>query len=135
MESHKRWRIKILIICPTQLIFHCISINIGRITLRYVCERFFLHVRQCTVSYVPIYNTLSRTEKTGLSDWPTQSSDINIIKNIWSILKTTVSKFNIKSSEDLQNVSLKACNDIPTETINHLYESMPRRLQAVVKVK
>lgn len=70
-----------------------------------------------------------------LSDWPPQSPDINIIENIWSILKTKVSKFKIKSSEDLWNVTLKVWNEIPTKTINDLYESIPRRLKAVVKAK
>ena len=68
-----------------------------------------------------------------LSDWPPQSPDINAIENMWSILKTCVFQFNITSSDDLWNATLKAWNDIPIETIYTLYESIPRRLKAVVK--
>jgi len=70
-----------------------------------------------------------------LSDWPPQSPDVNIIENLWSILKTSVSKFNVKSSDELWNVTFKAWNEIPTETIIRLYDSIPRRLKAVVKAK
>ena len=70
-----------------------------------------------------------------LSDRPPKLHVINIIKNMWSILKTTVLKFNIKSFEDLWNVTVKAWYDIPTETIIHLYLSISRRLKEVVKAK
>ena len=61
---------------------------------------------------------------------PSQSPDTNIIKNMRSILNTTISKFNIKSSKELWNVAVKVGNDISTETINHLYETIPRLLNA-----
>ena len=50
-------------------------------------------------------------------------------------LKTNVSQFNMKSLDDLWNATLKAWNDIPIGTIYNLYESIPRRLKAVLKAK
>ena len=38
--------------------------------------------------------------------------DINVIKNMWSILKTCVFQFNITSSDDLWNATPNAWNDI-----------------------
>ena len=55
-----------------------------------------------------------------LNDLPQQSPDIDVTKNTWSILKTCAFKFNITSSDDLWNATLKAWNDIPIETIYNL---------------
>jgi len=54
---------------------------------------------------------------------------------MWSILKTNVFQFNMTSSDDLWNATVKALNDIHIETIYNLYESIIRRLKAVVKAK
>ena len=47
-----------------------------------------------------------------LSDWP---PDMNVIENMWSILKTNVSQFNMTPSDDIWSSTLKAWNDIPIE--------------------
>ena len=39
------------------------------------------------------------------NDWLPQSYNINVIENMWSILKTCVFQFNITSSDDLWNAS------------------------------
>jgi transposase len=87
------------------------------------------HTSRSTMSY------LENKKICLLSDWPPQSPDINVIENMWSTLKRNVSQFNVTSSDDLWNVTLKAWNDIPIETIYNLYKSIPRRLKAVLKAK
>ena len=66
-----------------------------------------------------------------LSDWPAQSPEINIIENLWAILKKNVAKRNPVTKIDLWKFIKEEWFKIPNETIETLYESIPRRLQAV----
>ena len=66
-----------------------------------------------------------------LLDWPPQSPDINIIENLWAILKKNVAKRNPVTKIDLWKFIKEEWFKIPNETIETLYESIPRRLQAV----
>lgn len=66
-----------------------------------------------------------------LSDWPPQSPDINIIENLWSIIKYKVSKYYTKSAEDLWNVIQKEWLEIDNTTLFKLYDSIPHRLKQI----
>jgi hypothetical protein len=68
-----------------------------------------------------------------LSDWPPQSPDINIIENLWSILKSKVDKRSPKSTSELWKAVEEEFYSIPHSVIINLYDSIPRRLQAVLK--
>ena len=56
-----------------------------------------------------------------LSDWPPHAPNINVIQNMWSIVKTCVFQLNITLSDDLWNATFKAWNDISIETIYNLH--------------
>jgi len=70
-----------------------------------------------------------------LTDWPAQSPDINIIENLWSILKAKVCRTQPKSEGDLWKAIQKEFNDIDPSVIINLYDSLPRRVAAVLKSK
>lgn len=70
-----------------------------------------------------------------LSDWPAQSPDINIIENLWSILKSRVQKHNASSIDDLWRICQIEWEKISVEEISNLYNSIPRRLALVMKAK
>jgi len=92
---------KIFIRCPTRL-----DSTAYQAVLEEGLQDMYVYARSTTL--YPEKKKISL-----LSGWSPQSPDINVIKNIWSILKTCVLQFNITSSDDLWNATLKAWNDIP----------------------
>ena len=67
-------------------------------------------------------------------NWPAQSPDLNIIENLWLVLKRKVKRrvHLITSIEDLKRELLTAWENIPLVFIRSLYESLPRRLRKVL---
>lgn len=70
-----------------------------------------------------------------LSDWPAQSPDMNIIEPLWADLKARVAKCRPANIEALWMISEEQWAMIPTTKIKNLYESIPRRIQDVIKSK
>ena len=70
-----------------------------------------------------------------LSDWPAQSPNLNIIENLWSILKTRVRKRIISNNTDLWEVIKEEFYALDNATIINLYSSIPARLNKVIKAK
>ncbi|GFT40290.1 transposable element Tcb1 transposase [Trichonephila clavipes] len=66
---------------------------------------------------------------------PPQSPDLNVTENLWSQLEKSIHEHAISSKEDLKNVLKEEWTKITVETTKKLVESMPKRLQAVIKVK
>jgi hypothetical protein len=62
---------------------------------------------------------------------------LNIIEPLWSILETRVrSRFPPpKSLKQLEEVFQQEWYKIPLEPVENLYESIPRRIAAVLKAK
>jgi len=69
--------------------------------------------------------------------WPAQSPDINPIENLWVDLNKTLNKYPnpAKGVHELWERVAEEWNKIPPETCQNLIESMPRRIQAVIKAK
>lgn len=69
--------------------------------------------------------------------WPAQSADLNPIEHVWDILKVQIGRREHRptSIHDLWNVVLEEWELIPSEMIQRLYESMPRRVEAVLKAR
>ena len=64
-----------------------------------------------------------------LENWPPNSPDINIIENVWSLLKKRVSQRHPKNIEELWAF----CQErIPLEYIQNLYSSIPDRINKIV---
>ena len=78
---------------------------------------------------------LDKTKICVLSDWPAQSPDLNIIEPLWADLKARVAKCRPTNIEALWKNSEEQWVMIPTFKIKNLYESMPRRIQEVIKNK
>ena len=67
--------------------------------------------------------------------WPAKSPDLNIIGTLWSVLESRVrSRLPPPSSlKQLEDVLHEEWNSISLETIKNLYESIPRRIQAMLQ--
>ena len=68
--------------------------------------------------------------------WPAQSPDINPIEHLWVSLKHALQQLRPpKGVHELWDRVGEEWNKIPPETCQKLIESMPRRIQAVIKAK
>ena len=69
--------------------------------------------------------------------WPAQSPDINIIENIWLYIKRKLQSriHNINSSDELFQHTLQIWQDINLNYVRNLYNSIPRRIQQVIRLK
>ena len=72
-----------------------------------------------------------------LLDWPAQSPDISPIEHQWVHLKRELSKYPTppKGVWEIWERVVEVWTNIPQEVCQNLIESMPRRLEAVIKAK
>lgn len=66
--------------------------------------------------------------------WPPNSPDLNIIKNVWSLLQKRVNRliFNYglpANKEQLADYAYTAWYTIPNALIDNLYKSIPKRIE------
>jgi transposase len=66
-------------------------------------------------------------------EWPSQSPDLNIIENLWEYLDRQIEPKFRKSIKDFKTAIFREWKNIPKELIDKCIESIPRRLQAVIK--
>ena len=70
-------------------------------------------------------------------DWPPQSPDLNPIEHLWMHLKRKLEEYDTEPSgmvELWERVEVE-WNKILRQVCVHLIESMPRRIDAVLKAK
>ncbi len=65
-------------------------------------------------------------------DWPSNSPDLNPIKNIWQIMKNNVEKWMPQNIDKLTRFLVKEWEAIPQETVNNLVVSMKNRCESVL---
>jgi hypothetical protein len=72
-----------------------------------------------------------------LLDWPAQSPDLSPIEHQWVHLKRELAKYPRapRGVWELWERVAEVWNAIPSEVCQNLIESMPRRLEAVIKAK
>ena len=67
-------------------------------------------------------------------NWPAQSSDLNIIENIWRCIKIKLSREidTIENRSDLVNAVTRIWNGLSQTYIRSLYASIPARIRQVM---
>ena len=68
-------------------------------------------------------------------DHPAQSPDLNPNEYLWELLNKQIRKRTITSQDMLRSVLVEEWQKISSEVTRNLVDSMPRRLQAVIKAK
>ena len=72
-----------------------------------------------------------------LLDWPAQSPDLDPIEHLWDYAKKRLKEYLTppKGVWKIWKRVEEVWNNIPPEVCQNLIESMPRRLEAVIKAK
>lgn len=67
-------------------------------------------------------------------EWPENSPDLNPIENLWAIINTKLEERLTTNIFEFQiNIPQIWENDITNEYLNSLYESMPKRVLAIIQ--
>ena len=67
--------------------------------------------------------------------WPANSPDLNVIENLWAIVKRKIRVRKPTTLDQLKQNIASAWEAVSAETCDKLVKSMPRRLQAVIQAK
>jgi hypothetical protein len=65
--------------------------------------------------------------------WPTKSPDLNSIEHLWDELRARPNRPT--SVPDITNALVAELKQIPATMFQHIVESLPRRLEAVIAAK
>jgi transposase len=68
-------------------------------------------------------------------EWPAQSPDLNPIEHVWAHIKKELKKFAIKNKPELVIKIKEIWNNIPKEHIRKIIDSMPQRIEEVIRAK
>ena len=73
----------------------------------------------------------------GFEIWSANSSDLNLIENLWHILRSNIRKrkHQPRNKKELIEALMEEWKKLNIDSVNHLCMSMPRRLQAVIDSK
>jgi DDE superfamily endonuclease len=75
------------------------------------------------------------TNEIKLLEWPSQSPDLNPIEHVWAFMKKKLGKMIIKNKTELIQQVRAVWSSIPREFIRNLIDSMPRRIEEVVRAR
>ena len=87
------------------------------------------HTSKSTIEY------LERNHIIYLSDWPSQSPDLNLIENLWNTLKMKVKNQKPTSIDMLWDMCQMEWSKISTAEITNLYNSIRKSLLVVLICK
>lgn len=68
-----------------------------------------------------------------ITDWPPQSPDLNPIEHVWDWIDRRLHKTQFRNKKELVAEVTKLWESIPSDYLKGLIESMPRRIDTVIK--
>jgi transposase len=80
-------------------------------------------------------NWLNANTPRWMDDWPPYSPDLNVIENLWAIVKRKVYEVEIGNLDQLERRIRKVIKELNVELINSTILSFPKRLKAVIKAR
>ena len=104
--------------------------------------KLFKIFQKCTTGFLIVYSGVllqhtSLHNGVQLLDWPAQSPDLNPIEHLWNEVDRRLKKLPVRISgkEDLWDKIQGIWNEIEVDVCTNLIESMPRRINDVIKAK
>ena len=83
-----------------------------------------------------IVSQFLKSKKIQILDWPGSIPDLNPIENLWTVLKDKISERQPTNAKMLEQALKEVwVQEMTTEYCRSLVESMPKRLEAVIKAK
>ena len=79
-----------------------------------------------------LVNEWFRDNRVSREEWPACSPDINIIENVWGIMKNSLSKQYVRY-ENLDEKIMEVWDSVNVENIKNLYNSIPRRIATCIQ--
>ncbi len=72
-----------------------------------------------------------------LLKWPAQSPDLNPIEHLWDVVEREIRIMDVQPTnlQQLHDAIMSIWTKISEECFQHLVESMPQRIKAVLKAK
>ncbi|PKY25042.1 hypothetical protein RhiirB3_439825 [Rhizophagus irregularis] len=68
-----------------------------------------------------------------ISEWPSNSPDLNLIENLWAIIKSKVEKRMPNNLDDLENFMIEEWENIPENALINFSSSMRRRCELIIE--
>ena len=68
-------------------------------------------------------------------DWPANSPDLNIIEEVWNIMKRRMRSSRPTSLVELKGLIANTWSSIQVQELESLAASMPKRIAAVIRAK
>ena len=79
------------------------------------------------------WNSEHRQRVSLLEDWPGNSPDLNLIENVWSWVQANVDKKGCSTFDEFKQEVRDQFAAVPQSMLTRLYNSMPKRLDEVIK--
>ncbi len=94
------------------------------------------HVTKLKSSQTGLLN-VTMSSLVSLLIWPPQSTDLNPIEHLWEVEEREIRIMDVQPTnlQQLRDAIMSIWTKISEECFQHLVESMPRRIKAVLKAK
>lgn len=84
------------------------------------------------MSYEQVYKKIFDDQNIKILEWAPKNPDLNIIENFWSEVKRLKGNYIASDLNDLVFRITRAIHEIDPNYIKNIYNSIPRRLEAIV---
>ncbi len=99
-----------------------------------ITDEDILQRDNCPVHKTKIINDWLRDNQVLAIDWPSYGPDLNLIETVWAIMTCRLGSQHL-TFNNLEEVVQMTWSSITLETVSKLYESIPERVQQVIKNK